>query len=98
MILYKLLLIAPLTACAATDPQSINGMAENHGWTKAGKANKTVVFNVGDPSVPCQQQADGCEQHLSTFSIITTRKNWCEEPADLIAHELAHACGWRHPQ
>lgn len=93
--LLSLFLFPALSACA-TDPQSINGMAENKGWTKEGKANNTVMFKQGDPSIPCQQQADGCEQHYKGYSVITTRKNWCEEPAGLIAHELAHACGWRH--
>jgi hypothetical protein len=97
LVIAAALLILAISGCASADPRSIDAMAESRGWTKDGHANNTVVFRTGDPSAPCQKPADGCEKHLSTFSIITTRQHWCAEPAGLIAHELAHACGWRHP-
>ena len=95
-IVSVLLVWAPLAGCSSIDPQSIDGMAEARGWTKDGKANDIIIYRVGDPSIPCGKPADGCEQHFGGYSVITTRKHWCSEPAGIIAHELAHACGWRH--
>ena len=98
LLLYVLALTILSSCSAASNPLSIDGMAEAQGWKKELPANSVVLFKVSDPEVACRghKGALACEEHSPTISIITTRKNWCEEPAGLIAHELAHACGWRH--
>lgn len=92
-----LVLLLSLSGCATTDPQSINGMTANAGWTQAGQANNAVFFRQGDPSAACGKPAQGCEQHFPGYSVITTREHWCTVPAGLIGHELGHVCGKVHP-
>lgn len=98
--LLALVLFAVARDCSAEPNamQSISQIADEAGWKRETTPRNVVMFREGLPSVPCANPAaHGCEEHRPHASIITTQRHWCEVPAVLVLHELAHSCGWRHP-
>lgn len=100
LLLWLVAILAAVARDAQAEPHgmmSINQLAEAEGWARDLQPRQVVMFRTGSPSVPCRDASvHGCEQHMPHASIITTPRSYCEMPAALVLHELAHSCGWRH--